>query len=268
MPGTDAWDHLRWRTPEALLELGLGRSRMVMVNEAHNVDLRCVRTREIGRRLLPVAHRLGVRHLAMETLWNGGLRHLTREANATRRLPVVASGYLAQPEMRALIQDSLDLGWTLHPYEADFDQPPPGTVARTEKEWRGIERRGRIDWREGEQARNLVAVLRSLPEDARLLVWCGWSHLAKAPLQGMPWMACRFTQLSGIEPFCIDQTVTVSLGPDHAPFRDFLSAVRPRLEALGGTAGLLAEEAAQAPEMSEMVARADAFVFSLHNEVE
>ena len=39
-----------------------------MVNEAHDRDLRCARTREIGRRRLAVAHRLGVRHLAMEAL--------------------------------------------------------------------------------------------------------------------------------------------------------------------------------------------------------
>lgn len=101
---TDALNRLPWRLPEELLEIGLGRSRVVMVNEAHDRLLRCRRTREVGRRLLPVADRLGVRHLAMEALWNSDLRRLTAEANATRRLPAdPRGGYLAQPDMRALV---------------------------------------------------------------------------------------------------------------------------------------------------------------------
>jgi hypothetical protein len=57
-----------WRTPEELVEIGFERSRVVMMNEAHNGLERCIRTRDIGRRILPTALRLGVRHLAMEAL--------------------------------------------------------------------------------------------------------------------------------------------------------------------------------------------------------
>lgn len=264
MTATTALAHLPWHTPEALFEVGLARSRVVMLNEAHDRDRRCVRTREIGRRLLPVAHRLGVRHLAMEALWNGsGDRHLTEEANATRQLPAAQYGYyLAQPEMRALIQDALDLGWTLLAYEMDFAREPPELAQRPPGD------RERIARREQEEAHNLTAHFRALPSEAGLLVWCGWSHLAKVPLRGMPWMACRFAQMSEVDPFCIDQTITVAQHPEHAPFRDVLAAVGPRLAALGGTAGLLAEEAARIPGMADIVARADAFVFSLHNDLE
>jgi hypothetical protein len=263
MVGNVGVDQLHWYAPEALLEQGFGRSRIVMVNEAHHGDLRCLRTREVGRRLLPIAHRLGVRHLAMEALWNGGLRRLTEQANATRQLPAVShGGYLAQPEMRGLIQAALDLGWTLLAYEMDFAREPAELARRPPGDSESIA------WREQEEAQNLAAHLLTLPPDARLLVWCGWSHLAKVPLKGMPWMACRFMQLSGIEPFCIDQTVTVSLGPDQAPFRESLAQATPRLESLGGTAGLLVDEAVRIPGMSELAARADAFVFSLHNTLE
>jgi hypothetical protein len=44
----------------------LGHSRLVLMNEAHSGFARCVRTRELGRELLPVAHAGGVRHLVME----------------------------------------------------------------------------------------------------------------------------------------------------------------------------------------------------------
>ncbi len=36
-----------WRTPEELVEIGFSRASVVMVNEAHSGDERCVRTREI-----------------------------------------------------------------------------------------------------------------------------------------------------------------------------------------------------------------------------
>jgi hypothetical protein len=38
-----------WRTREALVAIGFGRGRVVMLNETHNGLARCVRTREVGR---------------------------------------------------------------------------------------------------------------------------------------------------------------------------------------------------------------------------
>jgi hypothetical protein len=48
-----------WRTPEELIDIGFSRSRVVMMNKAHNGSLRCVRTREIGRPILPTAQEQG-----------------------------------------------------------------------------------------------------------------------------------------------------------------------------------------------------------------
>jgi hypothetical protein len=73
---------LAWRSPEEVVELGFARSSVVLANEAHSGLLRCRRTREIGRRLLPAAHRAGVRRLAMEAL--------------TPDLELRESGYLAR----------------------------------------------------------------------------------------------------------------------------------------------------------------------------
>ena len=51
-------------------------------------------------------------------------------------------------------------------------------------------------------------------------------------------MGFRFRELTGIEPFAIDQTVTVAFEPDA--FAPLIEPLRPALESLGGTAGFLA----------------------------
>ena len=112
----------RWRRPEELVEAGFERSRVVMMNEAHNGLRRSIRTREIGRRIIPTAHDAGVRHLAMEALTPA----LAEAGNRARAVLERASGYLAQPEMRRLIQAALDGGWSLIAYEADFAEQPAG----------------------------------------------------------------------------------------------------------------------------------------------
>ena len=87
-----------WRTVENLIEIGYQRSRVVMMNECYTNWFRCIRTRQIGQRILPTAHQLGVRHLAMEALYPS----VVEEANLTRSLPADAWGYLQQPEMQYL----------------------------------------------------------------------------------------------------------------------------------------------------------------------
>ncbi len=88
-----------WMIPAEILEVGFSCSRVVMVNEAHNGLLRCVRTREVGGQLLVVAQRLGVRHLAMEALGPPRFDWTSRRG-----------GYLVQPEMEALLHSARDLG--------------------------------------------------------------------------------------------------------------------------------------------------------------
>lgn len=136
------------------------------MNEAHNGWSHCPRTRAVGRALLPVAHRLGVRHLAMEALGPP----VAERANASRELGEGEFGYLGQPDMRALINDALDLGWTLHAYEAE--------ISSAFDDWN---RQDAINWREDQQARNLGAVVSSLPASARIFVWCGGGHLLRRP---------------------------------------------------------------------------------------
>jgi len=55
-----------WLTAEDLVREGFRRSRVVIMNEAHDGHRRCVRTRTVGRRVLPAAMESGARVLAME----------------------------------------------------------------------------------------------------------------------------------------------------------------------------------------------------------
>jgi hypothetical protein len=280
---------LKWRTPEDLVRLGFERSRLVLMNEAHNGLLRCVRTREIGRRILPVAHAAGVRHLAAEAL----VPPFVEQANAMRVLSSQAAGYLAQPEMRAFLQAALDLGWTLLHYEADavcwLRQRFPAEFAGLDSlpkfqpddnQSAGILQRlgphlqtmDYTNWREEQQALNLVAHLGALPADARLLVWCGNSHLSKAHPKkwfsgapGSDWvpMGIHLSRLAGFKPFALDQTVTVRFSPDHAiPAAPWVREHAGALTALGGTAGFLR---AEAPRSLRVSPGSDAVLLSLDN---
>ena len=248
---------IAWRSPAALLEHGFGRSRLVLMNEAHHGPSRCVRTREVGLALVPVADRLGVRHLAMEALWPA----VAESANATRRLEEGLPGYLGQPEMRELVNAALDLGWMLHAYEAAPDAAPFG-------DWRSQEA---VNWREDQQARNLGAAVRGLRATARILCWCGGGHLHRRPYE-VEWhegearvwipMGSLVAGYGGVEPFAIDQNVTVAFGGHERPWlQHYAEALRER----GGTAGVLAADLPREIADYPDVRTADAYVLSLDN---
>jgi hypothetical protein len=194
---------IRWRVAEELVAIGFGRSRVVMMNEAHSGLRRCIRTRKVGVRVVSAAARAGVRHLAMEALSPS----FAEEANRARVVPAArTAGYLSQPEMRELIKVALDCGWTLIPYEADLSKRPSHLTHLSQ---------GETNWREEEQARRLGEALALLPAEAKLFVWCGNGHLTKVPVQDWLPMAYQFERIVGIEPFAIDQVRTVEFRPDQ-----------------------------------------------------
>ena len=57
-----------WHSVEELVQWEFAHAPVVMANEAHNGLARCVRTREVGVRMIRSAHEAGVRRLAMEAL--------------------------------------------------------------------------------------------------------------------------------------------------------------------------------------------------------
>lgn len=246
------------RSPEGLVRIGFERSRVVIINECHDGDRHCRRTRAIGRRILPVAHEAGARHLAMEALYEP----FVREANQTRRVPS-SPGYLGQEDMRTLVADALGLGWDLVRYECDFSQ------------WRGGTRSVEFaNWRDAEEARNLTEFVAQSPPGMKLLVWCGNSHQRKTPqaypgLRRSTWIRLgqRFRELSGIDPFVIDQSLTVEYwwwrrSPRHRDVKRYGAELR----ALGGTAGFLREEDPEPRWRNDL--SADAWLLSVDNSMQ
>jgi len=242
-----------WRPVEDLVRWGFAHAPVVMANEAHNGLARCVRTREVGVRMIRAAHEAGVRRLAMEALhWPA--RDVPGPITA---IPDDEGGYLAQPEMRRLIGTALDLGWTLWAYEAVIEITPD-----TDRDHlRSMEF---TNWREREQAANLGHLLDAAPGEP-LLAWCGNGHATKEKCEEWVPMGWRFRDISGVDPFVIDQTVTVDFGEEGQQWaRDLLASLGDILAVHGGTAGILRD---QAPPPLDGWAGVDAFVVSTDNEM-
>ena len=264
-----------WRSPEEIVEIAFQASSVVMMNEAHADMKRCIRTRQIGQRILPVAHQAGVRHLAMEALFLA----FTEQCNQTRIAPAKNGGYLSQSEMREFIQSALDLGWTLISYEANpfkwlsvqygIDFPNTGCTAESlntlHQYQTDLISMEYTNWREEQRALNLITAIKSSPKDTQMLVWCGNDHHSKLAIQDWMPMGYQFQRHSGINPFVIDQIRTVKF--DNVPdYKDELVAeFEAELARLGGTAGFLAEEA-QSIFGKDPVA--DAYLLSLQNDLE
>jgi len=240
-----------WRPVEDLIRWGFGQSPVVMANEAHSGLTRCVRTRDMGVRMIRAAHEAGVRRIAMEALpWPA-----KDTPGPIRAIPPADGGYLAQPDMRRLISTALDLGWSLWAYEAvieitaDTDQAKLLTMEFT-------------NWREREQADHLRQLVAAAPAEP-LLVWCGNGHASKEGDSEWVPMGWHFRTMSGTDPFVIDQTVTVAFQDESQPWvQELLAPLGETLAAHGGTAGILRD---QAPRPLNTWPGVDAVVVSTDN---
>ena len=155
--------------------------------------------------------------------------------------------------MRRLITTALELGWTLWAYEAGIQTAgDPADLLTLEF----------TNWREREQAQNLRQILAGTPARP-LLVWSGNSHASKEASGEWVPMGHHFAALSGIDPFVIDQTVTVAWPGQSRPWaQDLLAAIGQTLASYGGTAGILRE---QAPAPLDGWAGVDAVIVSTDN---
>lgn len=238
-----------WRSVEELIGWGFAHAPVVMANEAHNGLARCIRTREVGVRMIRAAHEAGVRRLAMEALpWPA-----PGTPGPIVAIPPVSGGYLAQPDMRRLITTALELGWSLWAYEAE---PAAGTG---QAEMLTMEF---TNWREHEQAQNLCQLRAAAPAEP-LLVWCGNGHAGKEAVREWVPMGWHFRAMSGTDPFVIDQTVTVTFQGEPQPWvQELLAALGENLAAHGGTAGILR---AHAPVSLNTWSGVDAVIVSTDN---
>lgn len=224
-----------WRSAEELIGWGFAHAPVVMANEAHSGLARCIRTREVGVRMIQAAHDAGVRRLAMEALpWPA--EDTPGPIRAIPAIPPGQGGYLAQPDMRQLITVALELGWSLWAYEAVFEPAADADPAELLTE-------EFTNWREREQARHLCQLVAAAPTEP-LLVWSGNGHASKEVMQEWVPMGHHFAAMSGTDPFVIDQTVSVAFGGRSWPWLpDLLTALGEILAAHGGTAGILRDQA-------------------------
>jgi hypothetical protein len=269
------YNQTKWKTPEELIRIGYSQSRVVMMNEAHNGLARCRRTREVGMNILPVAHEIGVRHIAME-VFNP---EIVIELNNIRRLPDNTNGYLGQDEMRSFIQNALDLGWTFVAYEVNSlmwlrskypdSFPSELSTEETIQMYRKYQAELLTDeytnYRELQQAKNLATFLASVPQTTKLLVWCGNSHHSKIPIDNWFPMGYQFQKMSNISPFCINQNITVKFDEEHSSYTQaILDELSEELQRYNGTAGFLADEA---PLIVQGWNDFDGIILSLDNEM-
>ena len=240
-----------WCSVEELVQYGFARARVVMANEAHNGLARCIRTRDVGVRMIRAAHEAGVRRLAMEALrWPA-----TDVSGPILEMPSATGGYLGQPDMRRLIAAALELGWSLWAYEAVIKQTQESDPAE-------LLTMEFTNWREREQAASLCRLTAAAPDEP-LLVWCGNGHASKNKIGDWVPMGWHFRAMSGTDPFVIDQTITVVFGGRPRPWMPALLAeLRETLAAHGGSAGILRE---QVPATLNGWDHADAFVVSTEN---
>lgn len=194
-----AWEIAQVRTAErrdalaVIADQARGR-RIVVLNEAHDDPEHRAFALSVAKALRPLGYSL----LAVETFNNDSEAARTdMTALAQRGYPNRSTGaYIGDPVFGDFVRQSLTLGYVPVAYEQTYGE-------------RKAEAGDAIDAREEAQATHLAAIIMARPE-ARMLVYVGYHHVAKRPLdengETHRWMAARLWQKTGIDPLCIDQT--------------------------------------------------------------
>ncbi|WP_134087970.1 hypothetical protein [Olivibacter sp. XZL3] len=167
-------DYTALNAVDEITRIARGR-QVIMLNESHTDP----RGRLFLSNLLPVLKAEGFAYLFIEGL---------HEENIDKRgFPLQTSGfYTSEPMFGNLIRKAIQLGFKLIPY--DCNETPCNTIAE----------------REQHHATTIYETLKNDPK-AKAIVFAGHGHINKDPEKN--WMAYRFKTLSGIDPFCINQSI-------------------------------------------------------------
>ena len=155
------------------------KEKIIIINEAHNNS----RHRVFTTSLLKGLYKNGYRFLGIEALSDTLINQ--------RKFPVLESGsmYIHESQYSNLIKEALDIGFTLFNYEYKY------VKGKTGKD------------REKEQAENIAKMVAQNP-NSKFLIHCGYDHLNEGIPGIKEWekaMAGRLNDLTGINPFTIDQ---------------------------------------------------------------
>jgi len=196
---------------DAIMELAKDK-RIVILNESHYDQ----RHRAFAHLLALRLRKIGFTHFAAETFTTTVVDSMEDGA------PDNDTGvYVADPVYADLVRQAVKSGYTVFPYEETQEQ---SFIAQQEQ-------RDERFAREETQAKNLLMLLRDVP-DSRIFIYVGGSHILESPdANGLEWMAALLKQYSGIDPLTVDQiagTPHVSRGREFSIYRHIEPLIGPR----------------------------------------
>jgi hypothetical protein len=173
--------------------------QVIMLSERHHVP----QTRIVSLQLLQGLWDKGFRYLALETLDN---RPATMDSKLNQRAyPTLDTGFYTQePLFGEMVRQARKIGFKVIGYEAVAGLDAPNDPENPNK---------RQNIREREEAENVKKNILDKDPGAKIFVHCGMGHASKHEgknppgEKGEPWIAMArwFWQISGIEPYTIDE---------------------------------------------------------------
>lgn len=178
-------------SPQSAIEVIVNAARnrrIVMLNEDHTMQ----RQRAFAFEVATALRKIGFTHFGAETF--------TPELTASMKdgVPKLSTGiYTLDPVFADLARHAMKIGYQLFDYEIRKNQEPSESADRNVQ----------LLTREQAQADNIKQALDANP-NARVFIYLGGGHGSKIPLHdGTEMMALRLKNMTGIDPFVIDQII-------------------------------------------------------------
>ena len=206
---SDREDSGKWARADDWILKAISDHRVVMFNENHYR----IEARAFVLGMLPRLKEAGFTHIGFEAFQMPEVmaERAGKDDSGPWRYSPSDGNYTHEPVFAALVRKAGDLGMEIFGYEVSEHAPEDADMAEA------------IAMREQGQADNLIKRLDAAGADARILIFAGWSHIAKETMRdGHRWMAARFRDQTDIDPLTIDLTTCVF--PANADGR--LSAAR------------------------------------------
>lgn len=178
---------------DAIVE-GAARTRVVILNEAHNISGHRAFAAVVARALRP----LGYDWFAAEAFVTPGKEPRPSMRLYRNGMPFTGDlgWYTQDPVFAETVREAARLGYRFADYEQTWLQSAP----------EGSDAEAEIAAREQAQAENLIANVLTPYPDAKVFVFVGYSHAMEKPGLGGTWFAARLKALTGIDPLTIEQS--------------------------------------------------------------
>lgn len=173
---------------------GATRTRVVILNEAHNISAHRSFAARVARALRP----LGYDWFAAETFIPPQPSPAPSIGLYREGMPFIPGfgWYSRDPVFAETVREAARLGYRFADYEQAWNQSAPD----------GADREADIAIREQAQADNLVANILTPHPDARVFAYVGYSHAMERPGRGGTWFAARLKDQTGLDPLTIEQS--------------------------------------------------------------